>query len=249
MSAFDLSGKVAVVTGAGRGIGAAVAAALSSHGAEVVGMDVEPAADIIHCDVSDESQVAESFREVLRRHRRIDVLVNNAGIHRGHPPFDFPEADIELLLRINLMGCFYTCRAAARAMVAQRSGSIINVSALGGGIVGLGRGGSIYGATKGAIVSLTRDLAVEWAPFGVRVNAIAPGWIRTPMTRVLQGNETMSKRMLERVPMGRWGTTEDVAGPSVFLASDASGYITGHILPVDGGAGSTIRIESQPERA
>ncbi len=194
-----------------------------------------------------EEAINATFSGILRRAGRLDILVNNAGIHRGHPPLDFPASDIDELIRTNLIGCFYACRAAARPMMEQRSGSIINVSALGGGVVGLGRGGSIYGATKGAIVSLTRDLAAEWAKYRIRVNAIAPGWIRTPMTEKLQNNEMVSRRVLARVPMGRWGTADEVASPVRVLASDASSYVTGHVIPIDGGAANIIPISTDQE--
>ena len=127
-------------------------------------------------------------------------------------------------------------------MVAQGDGTIINISALGGGLVGLGRGGSAYGMSKGGIVALTRDLAAEWTGRGVRVNAVAPGWIRTPMTEALQNNEQGAAMVLKQVPAGRWGEPEDVAGVVAFLASEASRYISGHTIPVDGGALNVISI-------
>jgi NAD(P)-dependent dehydrogenase (short-subunit alcohol dehydrogenase family) len=178
----------------------------------------------------------------LDRFGRLDVLVNSAGIHRRHTPFDFPREDIDAVLKVNLIGSFYFARAAATPMIAQRRGCIINVTALGGGVVGLGRGGSIYGASKGGIVALTRDLAAEWGRYNVRVNAIAPGWMRTPMSLALQQNEVQSRKVLERVPLGRWGTPEEIAGPAVFLASDAAAYITGITLVVDGGAANVLQL-------
>lgn len=259
---FDLSGKVAIVTGGAQGLGEAIARALACHGARTVLVDINRNAAVVAaermaadgldvrafaCDVQDDDQVRGSIVKVLEQCGRIDVLVNNAGIHRRHSPFDFPRADIELLLGINLLGGFFMARAAARSMIAQGSGSIINVSALGGGVVGLGRGGSIYGATKGAIVALTRDLAAEWAKHAVRVNAVAPGWMRTPMSETLQHNAVQSRQVIERVPLGRWGDAEEVAGPVVFLASDASRFITGHVIPVDGGASSIIQLAQESQ--
>ena len=127
-------------------------------------------------------------------------------------------------------------------MLDKGEGSIINFSALGGGIVGLGRAGCAYGMSKGGVVSLTRDLAAEWTHQGIRVNAVAPGWIRTPMTQELQNNEARSARVLERVPAQRWGEPADVAGVVLFLASPAAAYIAGHTIPVDGGACNTLML-------
>lgn len=260
-SFFDLSGKVAIVTGAGQGLGEAIARALADHGARVALFDMnrttmsavaEDIAGAGHevecylCDVQDDAAVKKSVSLVLERFGRLDVLVNSAGIHRRHTPFDFPRADIDALLNVNLIGTFQMARAAAVPMIAQRSGSIINLSALGGGVVGLGRGGSIYGASKGAIVALTRDLAAEWGKHNVRVNSIAPGWMRTPMSLALQQNEVQARKVMERVPLGRWGTAEEIAGPAVFLASDAARFITGVTIPVDGGAANVIQL---PEAA
>jgi NAD(P)-dependent dehydrogenase (short-subunit alcohol dehydrogenase family) len=257
---FDLNDKVALVTGAGRGIGAAIAFALAARGACIILADLTVSATndtrtaiaesggrafSVACDMRNEPEVASAVSDALSLADHIDILVNNAGIHRGHPPLEFPQSDIDLLIQTNLLGCFYACRAVGRHMIEQRSGSIINISALGGGIAGLGRGGSIYGATKGALVSLTRDLAAEWAKYGIRVNAVAPGWIRSVMTEKLQNNTSMADRMLARVPMARWGTAEDIAGPVAFLASDASSYITGQVIAVDGGASTTIPISTE----
>ena len=256
---FDLSGKVAVVTGAAQGLGEAIARALTHHGARTIMVDAnaeglaataerissESSSGLVEsavCDVTDRAQVDARINGVLGNHGRIDVLVNNAGIHRRASPLDFSERDIDDVLAVNVRGAFYMAGAVGRPMVEQRSGSIINLSALGGGVVGLGRGGSVYGMTKGAIVALTRDLAAEWGKYGVRVNAIAPGWMRTPMTAALQKDPVKSARVLERVPLGRWGEAGEVAGVAVFLACDASSYITGTTIPVDGGAANVISI-------
>lgn len=254
---FDLSGKVAIVTGGAQGLGEACARALARHGASVAICDlnlslagelaktIDPQgrqARAYACDVQHDDQAQAVVSQVLADFGRLDVLVNSAGIHRRHTPFDFPREDMDLLISINVYGTFQMARGAARPMIEQRSGSIINISALGGGVVGLGRGGSIYGATKGAIVALTRDLAAEWAQYNVRVNSIAPGWMRTPMSMPLQQNPTQSAKVMERVPMGRWGTADEIAGPAVFLASDASSFVTGLTIPVDGGASQVIQI-------
>ncbi|MEO1996656.1 MAG: glucose 1-dehydrogenase [Planctomycetaceae bacterium] len=259
--AFDLSGNVAIVTGAAQGLGASIARALALHGATAVLVDLEQAAveaavarmktadaglclHAAECDVRDRQQVTECVTAVHDKFGRVDTLVNNAGIHRRVDPLDYVQEDIDAILAVNLMGCFHMSGAVGALMVKQESGSVINVSALGGGLTGLGRSGSAYGMSKGGIVALTRDLAAEWGRYGVRVNALAPGWIRTPMTRALQEDPVKAARVLERVPLGRWGTADDVAGAAVFLASDASGYISGHTIPVDGGAANVIAISN-----
>ena len=256
---FDLSSKIAIVTGGAQGLGEAIARALTNHGARTTICDInidgaKAAAERIaserdgheiqalQCDVQDDDQVRDCVSRVLQQHGRIDVLVNNAGIHRRHTPFDFPREDIDAVFGVNLLGSFHMARAVGQTMVEQQSGSVINLSALGGGLIGLGRGGSVYGITKGGIVALTRDLAAEWGKYSVRVNAIAPGWIRTPMTEALQRDERRGAKVMERVPLRRWGEASDVAGTAVFLASDASAYITGHTIPVDGGAVNVIAI-------
>ncbi len=256
---FDMTGKVAIVTGGAQGLGEAIALALADSGASTVLADVDSAAaaataqtiaaaregNVVcgwECDVRHRGQVDGLVDRVVAEFGRIDVLINNAGVHRRIDPTDPAEEDIDAILAVNLRGSFYMAGAVGRVMIGQRSGSIVNLSALGGGVVGLGRGGSIYGMTKGGIVSLTRDLAAEWGKYSIRVNALAPGWIRTPMTIALQQNEKRSAKVMERVPLGRWGEPDDVAGAALFLASDASQYITGHTIPVDGGAANVIAI-------
>ncbi len=256
---FDLTGKVAIVTGGARGLGEAIARALTNHGATTVICDLnldeghETANRIaaertgnkiqaFHCDIQDDSQVRAFVADIVEQHGRIDVLVNNAGVHRRVDPTDFSREDIDAIFSVNLMGSFQMASAVGKVMIGQKSGSIINLSALGGGLVGLGRGGSAYGMTKGGIVALTRDLAAEWGKHSIRVNALAPGWIKTPMTIALQQNGARSAKVMERVPLQRWGEAIDVAGAAVFLASDASTYVTGHTIPIDGGAANVIAI-------
>lgn len=258
---FDLTGRVAVVTGGAQGLGAAMGRALAEQGAAVALLDVQ--ADAVSaaasqlagetgrevvglaCDTRDPSQVDACVADIARRFRQIDILVNNAGIHRRGTPTDYNRQDLADVFAVNLVGCYQIAGAVGKVMLAQQRGSIINVSALGGGLVGLGRGGSIYAMTKGGIVSLTRDLAAEWGRYGIRVNAVAPGWIRTPMTQALQNNSQRSAKVLERVPLGRWGEPGDVAGVVVFLASDAAAYVTGCTIPIDGGAANVIALSQE----
>ena len=255
---FNLSGRVALVTGGCRGIGAAICKALVQAGATVVILDrdltqfqsqtnnlTDPQSGRIiafACDVRDKDQVERCVTDIDQQLGRIDVLVNNAGIHRRGTPVDFCDQDLSDVFDVNLRGAFFMVGAVGRIMLRQSSGSIINMSALGGGLMGLGRGGSIYGMTKGGIVALTRDLAAEWGRYGLRVNTVAPGWIRTPMTQALQADPVRSSKVLERVPLRRWGEAEEVADVVLFLASNASRYVTGCTIPVDGGAANVISL-------
>jgi len=251
-SLLDFGGRVVVVTGAAQGLGAEFSRAFASCGAHVVLLDLDAdavrktAAQIgahavgMQCDVCDKSQVEDCVKQIVASHERIDILVSNAGIHRRVDPLDFAEDDVEAIFSVNMKGCLNVCGSVGQVMVKQGSGNIINVSALGGGLMGLGRAGSAYGMSKGGVVSLTRDLAAEWTKLGVRVNAVAPGWIRTPMTSALQNNPERSALMLQRVPAGRWGEPEDVARVVLFLASEGSSYISGHTIPIDGGSANVI---------
>jgi len=258
-TSFDLTGKVALVTGAARGLGEAIAEGLVVHGATTILCDVDTqavaataarinestgrqAAHSTTCDIRDLGQVIECVSRVVAEQGQIDILFNNAGIHRRVDPTDYSREDVEAIFEVNLIGSFQMAGEVGKVMIEQREGSIINLSVLGGGLVGLGRSGSAYGMTKGGIVALTRDLAAEWGRHNIRVNALAPGWIRTPMTIALQENEQRSARVMERVPLRRWGESDDVAGAAAFLASDASRYITGHTIPIDGGAANVIAI-------
>ncbi len=259
--AFDLHDRVAVVTGAAQGLGLAVARALAAQGAALALVDLQADAvsiaaseltrdtgrdaEGLACDTREKDQVEACMREVVERFGRIDILVNNAGIHRRGTPTDYKPQDLADVFAVNLTGCFHMAGAVGKVMIDQERGSIVNVSALGGGLVGLGRGGSIYAMTKGGIVALTRDLAAEWGRYGIRVNAVAPGWIRTPMTKPLQNDAVRAAKVLERVPLRRWGESEDVAGVVVFLASDAAAYVTGCTIPIDGGAANVIALSME----
>ena len=246
MSEFDLTGRVAVVTGGGRGIGRAIAAGLARHGAHVVlsgrteatlldsAKAIGERASTQVADVSREADVLALRDAVLTRHGRIDVLVNNAGINpifRGIERISLDEW--QSIIDINLTGSFLCCKYLGGTMVEQGRGSIINISSV-AGHVGLLRSAP-YCAAKGGVEMLTRALALDWAQRGVRVNTLAPGWVDTDLTHGLLEHDVHGKRLLDHTPMGRFATAGDMVGAAVFLASDASAYMTGQSLLIDGG--------------
>jgi len=249
MSAFDLTGKLAVVTGARRGIGRAMARALAEAGADIIGVSASLAAsgsqvekdvtavgrtfEAIRTDFADPQAVRVLGAELAGRARPVDILVNNAGTIRRAPAAEHTDADWELVLQVNLTAQFALTRAVGAAMVARGQGKVIFTASLlsfQGGITVPG-----YTAAKHGIAGLTKALANEWAPHGVNVNALAPGYIATDNTQALQDDPARSKAILERIPAGRWGDADDLAGATVFLASDAAAYVHGVVLPVDGG--------------
>lgn len=257
---WNFEGKSVVITGGGRGIGRAASLGFAEHGAQVAVLDLDEAAAqetaalirqsgasalAWRCDVSRETEVRRTVADVLGEFTKIDVLFNNAGVNRRLPLAEWTEADWSAVIGVNFIGAFCMARAIGLNMIERRSGSIVNMAALGGAVVGLGRGTEIYAGTKGAVAAMSRDLAAEFAPYGVRVNCVAPGWIDTEMNAPLLRHPAAAERVVERVPLGRWGTVEDVVGPVLFLASDAATYITGHLLPIDGGANNIIRLTSE----
>jgi len=244
---FCLDGKVAAVTGATRGIGKQMAIALAEAGAsiallqrntadETVQKEIEAIgqkAIIVACDLEDQTQVKQAIPTVVEQLGSIDILVNNAGIQRRSPSLAFSEDDWDDVINVNLKAVWLLCQEAGKYMVPQKKGKIINMASLlsfqGGFTV------PAYAAAKGGVAQLTKALANEWAKENVNVNAIVPGYIATDMNEALILDETRNKQILERIPAGRWGTAEDFSGTVVFLASDASNYIHGHLLAVDGG--------------
>jgi NAD(P)-dependent dehydrogenase (short-subunit alcohol dehydrogenase family) len=256
---FDLSGKVAVVTGAGRGLGKAAAIGLAGFGADVAAIDLDAKncrdtlaaikaagrkAAAYGCDVSDYEAVRRTVKRIAAKFGRVDVLVNIAGITARIPTVNMPPEKVRQLTEVNYYGTFWMCKEVGKVMLAQGSGNIVNMSALGGGFLGTGRGNAAYSATKGAIAALTKELACEWGTQGIRVNAIAPCWFQTEMNATsIFANKAFMDQVLTKLPMKRIGQPPELVGPIVFLASEASSMITGLILPVDGGAHSTCPIE------
>ncbi len=243
---FNLSGRVAIVTGANTGIGRAIAVALAAAGADIAAVGrsacdetlTEVAAlgrkgRFIEADLSTIAPVETIVSGTIEAFGRIDILVNNAGIIRRADALDFSEADWDAVIDTNLKTLFFLCQAAGRFMVAQKAGRIINIASL------LSFQGGIrvpaYTAAKSGVAGLTRLLANEWAGQGVNVNAIAPGYIATSNTSALRADPDRNEAILARIPAGRWGDASDIGGAAVFLASDAARYVHGHVLAVDGG--------------
>jgi 2-deoxy-D-gluconate 3-dehydrogenase len=244
---FDLSGKVAIVTGSNTGLGAAMALALAQAGCDIVGVCRTEAGDTparveaagrrfvdVRADLSSIAPVEDIVRAAVEACGRLDILVNNAGIIRRESALDFDEDDWDAVMDVNLKSAFFLAQAAARRFVAQGGGGkIINIASM------LSFQGGIrvasYTASKSGVLGLTRLLANEWAERGINVNAIAPGYMATANTAALRDDAQRNEAILERIPAGRWGAPDDLAGPVVFLASAASDYVHGHTLAVDGG--------------
>ena len=245
---FSLEGKTALVTGAGRGIGRGLALAFAEAGADVaLNSRTEPDLEAVAREieklgrravvVSGDVSTAEAARGVVERAIErlgmLDILLNAAGTAIRRPAEEVTEEQFETMVDVNLRGTYFACQAAGRHMLGRGTGSIVNIGSLTTSF-GLPLR-SVYAATKGAVGQLTKTLAVEWAARGVRVNCIAPGWILTPLTQPVHDDPKQSGWIVGRTPMGRWGTPEDLQGAAVYLASEASAFMTGQVLYIDGG--------------
>lgn len=242
-----LENKVALVTGAGRGIGRAIAIALAKEGAEVVvnyngseerAKEVKQTieenggkASIYKCNVSDFEACEAMIKDIVKEHGRLDILVNNAGITKDGLIMKMKEEDFDSVLNVNLKGTFNTIRHSARQMLRQKSGKIINISSV-SGILG-NAGQANYAASKAGVIGLTKTMARELGSRGITVNAIAPGFVDTEMTGIL--SEEIRENACRQIILGRFGKPEDIANVAVFLASDKADYITGQVISVDGG--------------
>jgi 2-deoxy-D-gluconate 3-dehydrogenase len=248
LDSFKLDGKVALVTGARQGLGQGMAMALAEAGADIAGLDWTESEQTgkfigalgrryhpITCDLRQAavSNLRDIVAEIVSKMQHLDILVNNAGIIRRAAALDFSERDWDDVLQINLRAVFFLSQAAGRFMAQQQHGKIINIASMlsfqGGILV------PSYTAAKSGVAGVTHALANEWAKHGINVNAIAPGYMATDNTAPLRADPNRSRSILERIPAGRWGTPDDVKGAVVFLASAASDYMNGAVIPVDGG--------------
>jgi len=247
---FDVHGRVAIVTGGNRGIGLEFARGLGAAGARVVianrdsnsgeaaaqrlrGQGMEVA--FVHCDLSDGKSISNMVDKVVARHGTVDILVNNGATRVTALALDHGEAEWDYLMKVNVGGVFLAAQAVARLMVAQKKGgSIINISSVVANRGNFNR--TSYITSKGAVNSLTIALAMEWAPYGIRVNGLAPGSVETPESSArIRQNEELFQATVDHIPMGRLSVPADLVGAVIFLASDASAYMTGHTMVVDGG--------------
>lgn len=245
---FDLSGRRALVTGSSQGIGYALAEGLAAHGAEVIlnGRSpdkVEAAVETLRksghtahpavFDVTNKDSVANGVAAIEADIGPIDILVNNAGMQFRTPLEDFPADKWELLLTTNISSVFYVGQAVARHMIARGKGKIINIASVQSELARPGI--APYTATKGAVKNLTRGMCADWAKYGIQINAIAPGYFKTPLNQALVDSTEFSGWLEKRTPAGRWGNVDELVGSAVFLAGNASSFVNGHTLYVDGG--------------
>ncbi|MCM3381117.1 glucose 1-dehydrogenase [Shouchella rhizosphaerae] len=244
---FDLSGKVAVITGGSRGIGKGIATGLAHAGADLVLVQrtenhslkskLEEETGVrcasIQADLSKLEEVKQVIPQALDKMGKVDILINNAGIQRRSPAVDFLEQDWDAVMQVNLKAVWMLCQQAGKYMLANGQGKIINVASLNSFQGGINI--PAYASAKGAVAQLTKALANEWSSKGINVNGIVPGYVATDMNEALIADPVRSRQILERIPAGRWGSADDFAGAAIYLASEASSYVHGHLLAVDGG--------------
>ena len=248
ISLFDLSGRTALVTGSSRGLGRAIAEGMAKAGARLIINGADPArvdaavaefraggyqADGVAFDVTDEEAVVKAFESFDAAGTAIDILVNNAGIQMRKPLVEFTTADWRKVIETNLTSAFVAGREAAKRMMTRRRGKIINIGSLASELARPTVGP--YTAAKGGIKNLTRSMAVEWAASGIQANAIGPGYMLTDMNQALVANPDFNQWLMSRIPAKRWGRPDELVGAAIFLASDASNYVNGQIIYVDGG--------------
>ncbi len=246
---FDLTGKVAIVTGGGGGLGRPIAVGLAKCGADVVVDDFDPShleavvKDIkalgrkvlaVSADVTSASAMKDMVDQVMKEFGKIDILVNVAGTNAKIAAEEMPSEEFEKVVRFNLLGTFLACQAVGRVMIEQKRGKIINMSSV-RGVVAPPIGGTAYATSKGGVNALTRTLAAEWAKYNINVNALAPALVMTDMTREFLSKPEIYAKMTAEIPLPRLGVPEDLLGPIILLASDESDFMTGQIIYVDGG--------------
>jgi gluconate 5-dehydrogenase len=246
---FRLDGQVALITGASQGLGLSMARGLAAQGAQVWingrdGDRLQDAVDALHaefpgqinallCDVADEEAALAGLKRLLRHTQRLDILINNVGQRRRAPLAELDAQALRDLLEVNLVGAWTLCRAAADTMRAQGSGSIVNITSIAGPIARAGD--AAYTTAKGALEAMTRALAAELGPHGIRANAIAPGYFATDTNAAMAQDADVAQWLQQRTSLGRWGQPDEIAGAAVYLSSRASSYVTGQTLVVDGG--------------
>jgi gluconate 5-dehydrogenase len=246
---FDLTGKVAIVTGGGGGLGRPIAVGLAKCGADVIvtSRDVSHLQPVVQdiealgrkslaisADVTDASSLQAMVEKVMQAFSKIDILVNVAGTNARFSAEEMPPEEFERVIRFNVLGTFLACQAVGKVMIEQKRGKIINMSSV-RGKVAPSIGGTAYASSKGGVDSLTKTLAAEWAKYNIHVNALAPALVMTDMTREFLSKPEIYSKMTADIPLSRLGSPEDIVGPTVLLASDESDFMTGQILYIDGG--------------
>lgn len=245
-SRFRLDGKVAIVTGASRGLGKAMALALAEAGADVIVTDVLDCKQTVKeinalgkkglglkLDVTKKSAIARAVKKALAQFKHIDILINNAGIYYPTPVADLKEKDWDKIISVNLKGTLLLSQAVGAHMMKRKQGRIINIASIAG--ISAFAQSAAYNASKAAVIMLTKTLATEWGAYGIRVNAICPGIFQTDMTKGLMGDKSFQTMIKTRIPLRRHATPDELMGAALFLASDASSYMTGHAMVIDGG--------------